>query len=125
MEPEEVPTQAKSDKRQKEPIGCHADKGMLKGLEEIVLRKNPRSTEGHRSCLREIESVLYGLVLGVRGTIPSVTEDVVRILSLDTNEFKNKLVQCTLRMSTMIMRAFAGLSRHDQVPDLPEDSGDF
>ncbi|KAK3590275.1 hypothetical protein CHS0354_041354 [Potamilus streckersoni] len=63
----------------------------------------------------------YGLVLGVRGTLPSVTEDVLRRFFLDTKEFKNKLVEWTLRMSTRIMRAFAGFGRHDQVPDLPGD----
>ncbi|KAK3609421.1 hypothetical protein CHS0354_001351 [Potamilus streckersoni] len=80
-------------------------------------------------CLRDLVATqtntvcegAYGLVLGVRGTLPSVAEDVLRMLSLDTKEFKNRLVEWTLRMSIRIMRAFAGLSRHDQVPDLPGD----
>ncbi|KAK3589385.1 hypothetical protein CHS0354_010041 [Potamilus streckersoni] len=80
-------------------------------------------------CLRDLVATqtntvcegAYGLVLGVRGTLPSVAEDVLRMLSLDTKEFKNKLVEWTIRMSIRIVRAFAGLSRHDQVPDLPGD----
>ncbi|KAK3592171.1 hypothetical protein CHS0354_000078 [Potamilus streckersoni] len=80
-------------------------------------------------CLRDLVATqtntvcegAYGLVLGVRGTIPSVAEDVLRMLSLDTKEFKNRLVEWTLRMSARIMRAYAGLSKHDQIPDLPGD----